>query len=100
LPTIGHACHAHVRKEGRIINTIRDHRRAYTLTGTVSRRPAVRGIGGVGAGRHARAAPAGAVGVTAQLMGAGQPASAPGLKLTRRRLTVPGVAAAMRSSRG
>ncbi len=34
------------------------------------------------------AAPTGMVGVTSQLMGAGQPASAPGLDLTLRRITI------------
>ena len=66
-----------------------------------SRRAVLRGIGGMGlaalfAARWAPAAaqdatpgaPTGMVGLTAQLMGTGQPASAPGLELTLRRLTI------------
>jgi hypothetical protein len=71
-------------------------------TDTISRRTALVGLGasglGVvllahGLGRAAAqdatpAAPTGAVGITMQLMGAGQPASAPGLELTLRRTTL------------
>jgi len=72
-------------------------------TCAVSRRAALRlGGGGVAAlllaaaarpaGATAQdatpAAPTGAVGVSMQAMGAGQPASAPGLELTMRRLTI------------
>ena len=70
--------------------------------GEPSRRAVLRGIGGMSpaaffAARWAPAAaqdptpgaaPTGAVGVTVQLIGAGQPAAAPGLELTLRRLTL------------
>ena len=68
--------------------------------GESSRRAVVRGIGGMGlaalaAARWAPAAaqdttpaPTGAVGVSMQVLGAGLPASAPGLELTLRRLTI------------
>ena len=68
-------------------------------TSAVSRRTAIAGLGALGlvlSARHLGASaqdatpgtPAGAVGVTAQLLGAGQPASAPGLELTLRRITI------------
>ena len=71
-------------------------------SGDPTRRAVLSGIGGLSlaalfASRQASvaaqdatpgAAPAGMVGLTAQLMGTGQPASAPGLELTLRRLTI------------
>ena len=70
--------------------------------GDPNRRAVLCGIGGLSlaalfaargssvAAQHATpgAAPAGLVGVSAQLMGTGQPAAAPGLELTLRRLTI------------
>jgi hypothetical protein len=80
----------------------RRHDATTELGGEPSRRAVLRGIGGMGlaalvAARWAPAAaqdatpgaaPTGAVGATVQPMGAGQPASAPGLELTLRRLTI------------
>ncbi len=69
------------------------------LPSTVTRRTALAGLGALGLTLSTRrlgsaaqdatpAAPTGAVGVTAQLMGAGQPAAASGLELTLRRITI------------
>ena len=63
---------------------------------TVSRRAAVVGLGALGLGSRfglvaaqesTPAVPTGIVGTTAQLMGIGQPGSAPGLELSLRRIT-------------
>src|SRR5688500_17959511 len=66
----------------------------------LARRSALRGIAGVGlaaifatrwesaAAQDATPPPTGAVGVSMQAMGSGQPASAPGLELTLRRTTL------------
>ena len=65
----------------------------------VTRRTALAGVGALGLTLATRslsvsaqeatpAAPAGPVGVTAQLLGSGQPTPAPGLELTLRRITI------------
>jgi hypothetical protein len=86
-----------------MMGTQDDDRTDHPPTGAVSRRAALRlGGGGVAALLLAAAArpagataqdatpasPTGAVGVSMQAMGAGQPASAPGLELTLRRTTL------------
>ena len=69
-----------------------DDRPSLSLTGAVSRRAALLLAAGARAAAAQDAspppAPTGAVGVSMQAMGAGQPASAPGLELTLRRITI------------
>ncbi len=77
-----------------------NHDAAAGSNGDPSRRAVVRGVGGLGlaaffatrwapaAAQDTTPAPTGAVGVTVQVLGTGQPASAPGLELTLRRLTI------------